>query len=55
VEIKRTDFERNGSFPYHLYKIIKLAANVSKSNKDITYLKDLIIALTFYKTTTSSR
>jgi hypothetical protein len=55
VEIKRTDFERNGSFPYHLFKITKLAGQASFLSRDVVRLRHLIVALTAYKPATSSR
>ncbi|KAL3077007.1 hypothetical protein niasHT_035841 [Heterodera trifolii] len=55
VEIKRTDFERNGSFPYHLCKIVNLAAKASYKCGNIGRLKELVVALTAYKPSSSSR
>uniref|UniRef100_A0A914H4U5 Uncharacterized protein n=1 Tax=Globodera rostochiensis TaxID=31243 RepID=A0A914H4U5_GLORO len=55
VEIKRSDFERNGSFPYHLCKIVKLAVVASFKYDNIGRLKDLVVALTSYKPSSTSR
>ncbi|KAI3413746.1 hypothetical protein GPALN_011227 [Globodera pallida] len=55
VEIKRSDFERNGSFPYHLCKIVKLAVVACFKYDNIGRLKDLVVALTSYKPSSASR